>query len=228
MKSRISILVSALGSLAAGVCIASAANAQEAPPARQGFQLALRTGYALPFGSFDQEPQGEMSNIYTGQVPIIFDIGGKIGKYVFLGGYLGLGFGGTGNLLAPACNRSDASCITVSVRSGAEVEYNFLPDRQVNPWIGYGIGYESISAAVSVPGRSDGTFTGVGIEYGHFMAGVDFRLGRVFGIGPFVDFSVGEYYRAHIDFAQVAIDGTIDGKAVHEWLAFGVRGVFFP
>lgn len=61
------------------------------------------------------------------------------------------------------------------------------------------------------------------------MAGLDFRLGRVFGLGPFIDFSVGEYFRAHIDIGDsTAIDGTLAQTAVHEWLAFGVRGVFFP
>jgi hypothetical protein len=226
LNNRFAIAVSAL---TIGVCTATHAKADQPPPARQGFQLGLRTGFALPMGKFDEEADGEMSNIYAGQVPIIADIGGKIGKYVFLGGYLGLGIGGTGDLLSPACDLSGASCATVTFRSGIEVEYNFLPDRLANPWIGYGFGYESSSAAISVPGRSDRTFTGVGIEYGHFMAGLDFRLGRVFGLGPFIDFSVGEYLRAHIDIGNsTAIDGTLAQTAVHEWLALGVRGVFFP
>jgi hypothetical protein len=229
MKSRFAITASAVAALAVGVLISSEGKADQPPPAHSGFQLALRTGYAIPLGSFDDEPGADMSKIYSGQVPFIVDIGGKIGKYVFLGGYLGLGIGGTGDLLSPACDLSGASCATATFRTGIEVEYNFLPDRLANPWVGYGIGYESSAAGISVPGQSDRSFSGQGIEFAHLLGGVDFRLGRVFGIGPFVDFSVGEYFHAHIDVGNsTALDGSIDQTAIHEWLTFGVRGVFFP
>jgi hypothetical protein len=216
--------------------VSTAAHSQEAqpqvasdvPPARAGFQMALRTGYALPLGDFDGEPNAAMSQIYSGQVPFIFDIGGKLTENVFLGGYLGLGIGGTGSMFDAVCGQSGATCATATFRLGIETHYQFLPAAFSNPWLGYGIGIESSAAGVSQGGR-DLTFSGTGFEFAHFLGGVDFRLSRAFGLGPFVDFSLGQYDRARIDLGTgTAVDGSIATKAMHEWLAFGVRAVLFP
>ena len=67
-----------------------------------------------------------------------------------------------------------------------------------------------------------------GFEYAHFMGGVDFRLNDGFGIGPVVDFSIGEYSHAHYDSGRTTTDEDIQNKATHEWLTLGVRFVFFP
>jgi hypothetical protein len=191
--------------------------------------MAFRTGYALPFGKFDGGPNEELSNAFSGQVPLTLDIGAKVGKNVFLGGYLGFGFGGTGDLLRPTCASDGATCVTATVRTGLEVLYYFLPDRLVDPWIGYGIGYEGSGVGISVPGHPEFVFAGRGIEFAHLLAGFDFRLSKTFGLGPFVDFSLGEYINAHIDLGTgESADGAIASKAMHQWLALGVRAVFFP
>ena len=70
----------------------SVVHAAEDPPARVGFQLGVRTGYSLAMGeTVDGE---DMSDVYSGQVPIFLDIGGKVIPNLFIGGYFGLGFGG--------------------------------------------------------------------------------------------------------------------------------------
>ncbi len=63
----------------------------ETPPPRVGFQMDIRTGYALPMGTFAENVK--MSDIASGQVPFIVDIGGKVIPELFIGGYLGLAFG---------------------------------------------------------------------------------------------------------------------------------------
>lgn len=67
------------------------------------------------------------------------------------------------------------------------------------------------------------------------MGGVDFRLDRVFGLGPFVDFSLGEYTGYLFSPGEYSSDEPPDRsyqdipeKALHEWLMLGIRGVFFP
>ena len=62
-----------------------------------------------------------------------------------------------------------------------------------------------------------------------FMGGVDFRLSPAFGIGPFLDFSAGKYttYRAELP-GYPTQEGDVPTPGTHEWLAFGVRGTFFP
>jgi hypothetical protein len=196
-------------------------------PPRIGLQLGFRTGYALPMGNADGSTGGEMSNLYSGQVPIFFEIGGKPLPAIFLGGYLGLGFGGTDGQIGTACSASGVSCATVTVRAGFEILGYFSPGEKMSPWLGYGIGIEATSIAVSSSG-SDGTLTASGPEFAHFMGGIDFRLSKSFGLGPSVDLSIAEYTTMKTDTPTVSQSSSLENKAIHEWLALGVRGVVFP
>jgi hypothetical protein len=54
------------------------------------------------------------------------------------------------------------------------------------------------------------------------------RLNHGFGIGPVVDFSIGEYSDAHYESGTSSIDQDIQKTAAHAWLTLGVRFVFFP
>lgn len=197
------------------------------PPARVGFQMALRTGYAIPFGKIADGNGFDMSDRVSGQVPFFVEIGGKPHENIFVGGYLGLGFGGVAGSVKDACNRANASCSVVGVRLGVEIQYHILPDQMANPWIGYGIGYESLAESVSASGN-DGTDSVSGFEFAHLMAGVDFRINRVFGLGPFLDFSMGTYSNEHVTGSGNDNSASIPQTAGHQWLALGVRGVFFP
>jgi hypothetical protein len=198
------------------------------PPAHRGFQMALRTGFSMPFGKVEGEGDTKMSDFVSGQVPLFVEIGGKPIKNLFIGGYMGVAFGGTAGDTSDLCDASDIDCIAVSTRLGAEIQYHILPDQDLNPWIGYGFGFESVSIAIT-KGDEDGTVTNGGFEFGHFMAGLDFRITRVFGVGPFVDFSLGRYYRYRVDAPGLEdVDRDHDETAFHEWLTLGARFVFFP
>lgn len=91
---------------------ASQTSESDAPPARVGFQMAVRTGFSLPMGNVSANPGADMSEFFSGQVPLFFDIGGKVIPNLFVGGYLGLGFGGTAGNLRAACDASNATCTT--------------------------------------------------------------------------------------------------------------------
>src|ERR1051325_2757250 len=111
---------------------ATRAMAEEAPPAatgapppRVGFQMALRTGYAVPMGKVrGSDPVTgstdgfAMSDNFSGQVPICIEIGGKVIPNLFVGGYLGLGFGGSAGQLGALCSQGGLTCVTVGVRFG--------------------------------------------------------------------------------------------------------------
>ena len=222
-------------SIAACFAFATTAVAQEAPlspndapPPHVGFQLGLRTGYQVPMGKATGASNSEMSNTYAGQVPIFIEIGGKPMPSLFVGGYLGLGFGGAAGDFDATCKANGLSCSTFSVRFGAEILYYILPGEMADPWLGYGIGFESSGFTISAGGQSFSANES-GFEFAHLMGGVDFRVSRVFGIGPFVDLSMGEFSRYHADLLTGGIEeGDITNTATHEWLAFGARGVFFP
>jgi len=182
--------------------------------------MDIRTGYSLPMGKVQSGPTGgvgvgsNMSDWFGGQVPFIVDIGGKVIPELFIGGYFGLGIGGAGGQLKDNC----PNCNSVGLHFGAEVQYHILPAGFVNPWIGYGLGFES-----SAVGDSSSIGFG-GFEFARFMGGADFRINRVFGVGPFVDLSMATYSTVSDGDTSVSIPET----ATHEWLTLGVRFVFFP
>jgi len=71
-----------------------------------------------------------------------------------------------------------------------------------------------------------------GVEYAHFMAGVDYRISKVVGIGPYADFALGQYSIASIEAKSGGVtkktDGDIANTALHQWLLIGVKVTFFP
>jgi hypothetical protein len=212
------------------VCLGYVGSACAQTPAEHtGFQLALRTGLAIPFGEAEKGG-ASMSDITSVHVPLIVDIGGKPIPELFLGGYFGFGFGGAAGKLGDFCSASGASCLSVGLRLGVEVQYHILPSAGVDPWIGYGIGYESVALSMSQNGESASSSLG-GLEFAHFMGGVDVRMTRVFGIGPFVDVALGKYSsisRDGSDRDSMTVDIDSSRRTTHGWVILGARMVFFP
>lgn len=202
---------------------------RDAPKARTGFQMAIRTGVAIPLG--DLEKDSKMSDVFGPQVPITIDIGGKVIPQLFLGAYLGLAFGGAAGNFSDACERNNLTCVGVNVRIGAQIQYHILPDAKLNPWVGYGIGYEAVGLGAEQGNRKFSAATG-GVEFAHLMAGLDFRLTRGFGIGPFVDFAIGQYSRVTtettVNGVTTKLDGEIRDTALHQWLTLGAKFTIFP
>jgi len=201
----------------------------DAPKARTGFQMALRTGVAIPLGELEKD--GKMSDFTGVQVPVIIDLGGKIIPNLFLGGYLGISVGGAAGKLADTCDKASLSCTSIGGRIGAQIQYHIIPEGKINPWIGYGIGYELLG--VSGEGNNVKLSAATaGIEFAHLMAGADFRISKGFGIGPFADFSIGQYSVATVESTVAGKttkrDGDIENTAIHQWLMLGARFVFFP
>jgi hypothetical protein len=201
----------------------------DAPPAHTGFQLALRTGVAVPFG--EVEKGATMSDSFTPQVPIIGDVGIKVAPDLFLGAYVGVSFGGVGDTVKQGCDAVGVDCTAVGVRFGIQAQYHFIPDGKWNPWVGYGIGLELLTASGSK--NDDKLHAGLfGVEYAHFMAGVDYRVSEVFGIGPFADFALGQYGSTSLEATRNGVtkksNGDLANPSLHEWLTIGLKVTFFP
>jgi hypothetical protein len=222
-------VVSALAALASAQDLdPEAAVAHRAPPAHRGFQMAVRSGYSLPFGRVQGGPGGKMSDLVTGQVPLFIELGGKPIKPVFIGGYLGFAAGAVAGDMDDRCDTDDLDCAALSFRLGIEAQYHILPHEDLNPWVGYGIGVESLVIGIA-KGDEDGSITHTGFEFARFMAGVDYRINRTIGLGPFADFTMSQYSRYRVDAPVIEdTEGSHDDKALHYWLTLGARVVFFP
>lgn len=206
---------------------AEAASEGDGPPAQTGFQMALRTGVMIPFG--DAAKNTSMSDVVGPQVPIIVELGGKPIPNLFIGGFLGFGFGGAAGKLADACTNANAGCVAVSFQLGVEVQYHISPGEKINPWVGYGLGIGSVAVGGSVNGQDFSSAAG-GFDFAHLMGGLDFRLNKTIGLGPLVDFTAGTYSTTTTKQGGRTTDRDIDSadRTTHFWLLLGGRLVFFP
>jgi hypothetical protein len=205
------------------------AEREEAPYPRTGFQGALRTGVSIPTGNV-VEGNAAMSSFFKAQVPIFVEAGVKLSPAIFLGGFAGLSFGGAGNdfKTAQGCTAIAArGCVATDFRIGVEIQYHFQPDERMNPWVGYGLGYESATASASGGGPSFSS-NASGLEFLKLSGGLDFRLSRSFGLGPWIGLDLGQYGHTQTGTGGASIDVNVQNTALHEWFSLGVRGVLFP
>lgn len=206
------------------------------PPAAQGFQAAFRTGLLFPIGDATSRPNDTLAGRYAWQVPIAVDLGMRFAQNFFVGGYLGIGFGSTGSdaRLERACSdddedfENDIVCSAVTLRAGVEVQYSFRPDQRLNPWVGYGFGFEAASAKLSDNSLGyEETVTSTGLTYAQLSAGFDMR--HSVGFGPFLEAAVGSFNRVNTDSGNsLTTSRPIDDQALHAWLMLGVRLVVNP
>jgi hypothetical protein len=225
MKSSIIV-----GTVLGAVTLSSSSFAQEpliepvlVPKGHTGFQLALRPGIAIPFG--DAGKGDAMSDIVSPSIPLFIDVGGKFIPELFLGAYFGFAGGLPAGLTDDLCQESGGGCLVANLHFGIEIQGHMMPRSQVDPWVGYGFGFETLGVSESSNGAFK-SFGYAGLEFGRLMAGVDFRLTRVFGVGPFADLAIAQYSTTSV--AGNSGDLASDQKAAHLWLTIGARFVFFP
>ena len=207
--------------VAAGVLVTNAALASQ----EYGVDLGLRLGYGIPLGSMAENVK--LNDLVSGQVPIWVDAGYRFNPNIMAGLYFQYGFGfvpdsGCANGVA------GISCSASDIRFGIQGQYRFMPENSVNPWLGIGFGYEWLDWSASAGGQSQSA--GVhGFEFLHLQGGADFKVAESVGVGPFLDFSLGEYESGSADAGGLgSVSGDINRKALHEWLTLGVRAVFDP
>ncbi|MBX3211634.1 MAG: hypothetical protein KF850_06345 [Labilithrix sp.] len=199
------------------------------PFGRRGFQMAVRSGLSFPIGAFRDRGDAvvggrpEAKHLVGPQIPLTLDLGAKVTKWLFVGGYVSFAAGLAAGELSSACDDLRLDCRSLTFRVGAQVAYAIAPDDFANPWIGYGLGYSSVTV-----GDDGADVTYRGFDFGHFMAGLDLRLSRTFGIGPFVDFTVGKYASRTIETPAARIAADISGRSFHYWLTVGPRLTILP
>src|SRR5262245_12481435 len=113
-----------------GLLISGAAGADELTGAARppGFELGVRTGYALPFGKMDDQSTDVRETI-SGQIPVWLDVGYRVTPNLVLAAYGQLGIG----LFKNDCP-SGASCSAKDWRFGLAARYHIQPAEKLDPW----------------------------------------------------------------------------------------------
>jgi outer membrane protein W len=210
---------------ATAIAVALTVFATPARAADEGFQLALRAGYAIPLGdAVGGTPSQPLSDSVKGAIPLQLDVGYRFAKNWFVGGYFQYAFGmlnkDAGKTFA-ICDTGGNSCSSYDLRFGIEGAYNFMPGQDWQPWVGLGVGYEIAHISATVGGASD-DFEAKGWEFANVQLGVDYMVSPMFSVGPYVMFSIGQYSTT----STAGVSTDITNKGTHEWLSFGLKGTF--
>jgi hypothetical protein len=178
--------------------------------------LGLRVGYAPAMG--DAAKDAPLKDAIKSQIPIQLDALYKVTKDIGVGGYFSYGFGQIGTAVKDVCDADGISCSVSSMRLGIQGAYTFNQVKApLVPWAAVGLGYEWMTLKGSAGGVSaDATTTG--FEFLNLQVGGDYAVTPQFAVGPYVQFSVGQYSKVESE--------SITEKGMHEWLGFGVRGKF--
>jgi outer membrane protein W len=217
--------------------VAPVVSAQQLVPATNGraIQIGLRVGYGVPFGktgrtATDVGGDDSLSRaIIKGQIPIGLDVGYRITSNVDVSLLLQYGFGRVGSGNDGVCDAPGNSCSTSDLILGLGVHLHMNPSASFDPWIGFGFGYEwlnfsgtfSAIPSLNFPGQSL-SVTRSGFEYVDVQVGGDVRVSPSVSVGPFVSFATGQY----LSVSQGSTSQDIIDNTFHEWLLFGVRGVY--
>lgn len=199
-------------------------NVVEPPPVTSGAQLSLRVGYAVPFGKV--QVGTDLSSLASPQGSFDVDFGWRFGSHVFVGAYAGVGVGAGEKRFERDCVSLDCSPMLTG-RYGAEMIYYLSPSSLVNPWVGYGVGYESLSLSGSANDTTEHLVSASGLALARLLVGVDFRTNEFIGVGPFLDVSLARFDHVAVKF-DMSSRTDPHGKATHGWLTVGVRLALWP
>jgi hypothetical protein len=203
-----------------------------------GFETGLRLGIGVPLGSAGQDGAGSdrsLNDLTSWRVPIWIDVGYHYSPVTTLGIYAQVGIGGTGDACTSECDWSD-------LRIGIQGQWRLAPASPLEPWIGVGVGYESLSyrtlqiIEVLLPDSATPAqvSTRIAERLGGpevlLQAGLDFEVEDSLHIGPYVS-ATGALYLSDsftCDVRGACPQAGLDGSGFHAWLGVGVRGSYFP
>jgi outer membrane protein W len=190
---------------------AGTASAQE-----KKVQIGLRVGYALVAGKASSDSDS-LSNSISGQIPIGLDAGYLVLPHLLVGLY-----GQYGVALVKKCDPDPgASCSGHDLRFGVQGQYHFSPNESTDPWLGLGVGYESLVVTESRPNVTH-PITWNGWELVNLQGGADFKVSDRMTLGPFLSVSFDQFSTVKAD--NLSFD--LEQKALHEWIILGAKGSF--
>lgn len=201
------------------VAVSGLAGAADVTP---GFGASVRLGYGAPLGKLWGGSTADLGDVFSGQVPVQVDLGYRVTPQLTLAmfGQYGVTFVGAG----AGCGSNGVRCSGSTVRGGVEALWHFLPGHALDPWLGFGAGYEWSTLRFQGAGAA-GEVQLRGLEYGNVQLGADHALTPTLSVGPYAQLTFAEYSSV-----GGAVDGSstgpLAGTRTHDWLQLGIRGTF--
>jgi hypothetical protein len=202
------------------------ATADETPIA---LELGARLSFGYPLGNVDAPAtiggasvKDPLDQTAAEIAPVWFDFGFRVASRWYVGLSASIAPGWAGGAL----NRECASCTLLDLRAGVDVHYHLRPGLLWDPWFGGGLGYEWLNVS-----ESEGTLQASGLELANLQAGLDYLLGPVFSVGPFVALTAAEYSSKSVSAGSTGSPGSESSsqsldKALHGWFVIGLRGTW--
>lgn len=201
-----------------------------------GFEHGLRLGVSLPVGQTDEgNPlrSGDLSGVVALRVPIWLDIGYRLNPSWWVGLAPELGLGPEGS----DCD-DDHRCEWSDLRLSAQAIYSISPNSSSDPWIGAGLGWESLRGSVTLTATDPSSDQEVALRLREVLqgpqifaqGGMRFDLGESLKVGPYLSASAGMFLLDEFDCPEAAgcpADG-IEEHKLHAWFGLGVRGTHGP
>jgi hypothetical protein len=235
--------------LTLGLCLAGAgslartarAEAAAAPPAREPrLHLALRTGFGLPLGryasirtlaSFRDTDVNALADDTYGAIPIWLDVGYRLSARWMFGAYVMAGLvlprtAASSDPLGGGCP-DGLDCSAFGLRLGLQAQYRFAPGEPLDPWLGFGLGYEWIQSEIegelfAFPVEASTSHAGPDLL--HLQGGLDVALAERLAAGPFLSISAMRYGRCSATLSGDEVACELSEQSWHGWLVLGVRG----
>ena len=192
---------------------AEAAAPPSNPNADKRFVIGVRPfGYGIPMGNIASG--SKLSDLTSGSIPLGLDAGYLVIPNLMLGVYAQYAIAGGGtNWMGSGSD----------VHLGIQAQVHPLLSGLADPWFGLGVGYEILSTSAELMGYT-ATAKVKGPEFANLQAGLDFRVWSTLGIGPYASFSLGQYTtQSGSAPGQGSQSGSINNKAMHEWLTIGAH-----
>jgi hypothetical protein len=213
------------------LAVATFAGTAAADVTATGIELGLRSGYSIPMGTLANgnaaNPNASISqsDIFSGKIPFWFDAGYRATPNFYVGLFFEYGLVFIPNNNTTGCGTGGVSCSGHDLMYGIDAHYHFIPDGPLDPWLGLGFGYESITASASGTNAS-GDLTFTGFQFVDFQLGADYKFFPNLAVGPFAMFSLGQYSSISQSSGSLSGSQDIQNKAMHEWLTIGIRGEY--
>jgi hypothetical protein len=190
----------------------------------EGVELGVTFGIAAPFGAVGAGSPATtpaVRDVATTWLPIGLDAGYRLGPSAYLGGTLEWGpTVGLGNGYCGPCD------VGYDLQVRAEVRFYLVPSGVLDPWLSLGFGWEVLHAALGLGSVRDGA-TYHGPILGNVQVGLDLKA-RAIAVGPYLGLSLAEFVWHSLDPPPAGETSSIDGRVVHEWFTFGLRGTYGP